>query len=457
MRLKLLSLSVMTLGAASLLSSQAFASGYNFGSQSVSAQGTAHANGAEAADPTTIYYNPAGMSFLDGDQVSVGMTAVVPHSDFTNKGSTNALGQSTGNGNGGHFAPDVVVAPNLYMTHQVNDQIRLGLGIFVPYGAKLDYGDSWAGRYALESISLETINFNPSISYKLNEHHSFGFGVSAQYMKADLKKAVDVKSALYGTAYQALIPAVTGDGSAHLSADGWGYGFNLGYMYSLDEHTRFGLAYRSKIKQHLNGTATWDYSQVGNAQAAAVANASHSTSSSNTDVDTPQSASANFYHDLNDKVAIMGNVTWTAHSDMDSIDIKFANATSLQHGDMLINQKWKDSWLYALGVNYKYSDSLLLRTGVAFDQSPVPDDTLRHPALPDSDRYWLSFGANYKFNKQSSVDIAYSYVYFKDANVNYTDSCSGQTTSACTGNRETTKGSYKTYLQLVGLQYNYRF
>jgi long-chain fatty acid transport protein len=68
----------------------------------------------------------------------------------------------------------------------------------------------------------------------------------------------------------------------------------------------------------------------------------------------------------------------------------------------------------------------------------------------------LSFGANYKLSKQSSLDFAYSYVFFKNANVNYTDNCT-TTSHTCTGNGETTTGSYKTNLQFLGLQYNYSF
>lgn len=448
MRLKLLSLSVMTLGAAAL-SGQVLASGYNFGSQSVSAQGTSHANGAEAADPTTLYYNPAGMSRLDGTQISVGLTSVVPDSSFTNEDSTapkaGVGNPNTSGNNGGHFAPRMVTVPSLYMTHQIDNRFHVGLAVYVPYGAQLDYGN-WAGRYALENIKLASLNINPSVSFKFNEHHAVALGVSAQHMQADLQKAVNV-GALLGSSQP--------DGQAKFTASGWGYGFNLGYMYTLDEHTRFGLAYRSKIKQTLSGTARWTFNQ-SSALVQAQARALHPDSASSTDVTTPASASANFYHELDARWAVMGNVTWTGHSDMQNIDIKLTGTTQ---GDMRINQNWKDSWLYALGANYKYSDNLLLRTGVAYDQSPVSSDTYRHPALPDSDRYWLSLGGNYKINKQSSVDLAYSYVFFKDAKVNYTDSCapSASATTTCTGNGETTKGTYKTRLQMLGMQYNYRF
>ncbi|TDR73022.1 OmpP1/FadL family transporter [Paludibacterium purpuratum] len=478
MRLKLLSLSVMAMGAAAL-SGQALASGYNFGSQSVAAQGTAHANAAEAADPSTIYYNPAGMSELDGTQFQFGLTDVIPDSKYTDSGSSHRyLNGTTGLGLGGNqtnssFAPSSVIAPTMYLSHKIDDKFTIGMGIFVPFGAKLGYGSNSVNRYALENISLQTINFNPSISFKLDEHNSFGFGLSAQYMKAKLQKAVDTQTGIFlygaglvqagqvaqGTALMGLAPSL-GDGQVTLDADGWGYGFNLGWLYKMDDHTRFGLAYRSRIRTTLDGTATWDYSGVSNVPAVqqALAASVHNTSSAHTTVDTPDSASASFYHDLTDKVAVMGTATWWGHSAMKNITINFDKSGE---GAMVIQQGWKDSWTYALGMNYKYSDALLLRTGVAYEQSPVPNDNLRHVALPDSDRTWLSLGANYKFNKNNSIDFAYSYIWFKNANVNYTDSCNPTNVNSaggsCTGNGETTKGSYKTNLQMIGLAYNYSF
>jgi long-chain fatty acid transport protein len=456
MRLKLLSLSVMAMGATAL-STQALASGYNFGSQSVSAQGTAHANAAEAADPSTIYYNPAGMDMLDGDQVTVGVTTVIPKSSFTNNGSTNILGQKTTGTDGGTFAPSAVEAPTLYVSHQVNDRIHIGLGVFVPYGAELNYGNDWVGRYAIETIKLEALNFNPAISIRLDDRQSIGFGISAQYLKANLSKAVDAPSAGLALDQQYITNAytTTGDGQVGMSANGWGYGFNLGYLYKLDEHTRFGLAYRSEIHTNLTGSASWDFSAVTNATTRAILAGQHPNSAATVNVVTPQSASASFYRDLTDKVALMGTATWTGHSSMNNIDIKFPGTTE---NDMLINQEWKNSWLFALGMNYKYDDKLMLRSGVALDNTPVSSTALTDPALPDGDRYWLSLGANYKFDKHQSIDFSYSYVFIRNVNVDYTDVCYGQGLNcAYTGNGETTSGSYKSNLQLIGLAYNYRF
>jgi len=77
----------------------------------------------------------------------------------------------------------------------------------------------------------------------------------------------------------------------------------------------------------------------------------------------------------------------------------------------------------SLGANYRYSDAVLLRGGIAFDQSPVRSAQLTDPAFPDSSRVWYSLGLNYRFDKHSSIDAAYSYVTFKDAPVDYTSGC----------------------------------
>ncbi|MFB0827063.1 OmpP1/FadL family transporter [Chromobacterium violaceum] len=485
MKLKHLSLSVMIMGTAlGLASTQATASGYQFGSQSVSGQGTAHANGAEANDPSTIFTNPAGLSRLDGTQLVIGGTLVVPHSEYTDNGSRNVLGQPTGGGNGGTFAPKAVAAPTFYLSHKINDKITAGIGMYVPYGAKLDYGFDWAGRYALKSVNLQSLNINPSISFKLDERHSFGFGVSAQYMDATLEQMADATSGLALSVAKGLPGGVTpgniatamgmlkaagvrGDGLAHVEGNDWGFGWNVGYMFQLDENTRFGLAYRSSIKQKLTGSSTWTFNNVTGSMvpfgiplsAAAAAKAKHPNASASVDVTTPETVSANFFHQLNPKVALMADATWVRNSQLQQIDIKQYSTPA--QGDLILHQNWKDTWRLSFGSNYQLNDAWMLRGGVAWEQSPVQSDDQRHPALPDSDRLWLSLGANYKINKQSSIDLAYSFIDFKNANVNYTDSCNptGQKAdgSLCTGNGGTVKGSYKTYLQLIGVQYNYRF
>ncbi|MFK3736554.1 OmpP1/FadL family transporter [Massilia sp. TN1-12] len=460
----------LALGAASM---NAGASGYRFGSQSVSAQGTAESNGAEAADASTIFANPAGLSRLEGRQFMGGVTALVPHSTFQDSGSTRFTRTPTGGKTSqDDYAPEVVAAPSLYYSQKIDDRWTAGVGVFVPYGTKLDYDWNWSGRYALTNIKLEAVTINPSVSFKVNDQHAFGFGVDAEYMKARLGQGVDVPGSVAaaqasgtGAVLARQILALGGNpaalataGDAHGSVEGkdWGYGFNLGYMYSPTESTRFGIAYRSSIKHELKGGAIWDFSGVTSDRVVngVLQNASHrANSAARVDLRTPETLSINAFHQFDEKWAGMADVTWSRTSRMENIDIQFVGTTE---GDETIRQQWKNTVRVSLGGNYKLNEAVTLRAGIAHDDAPIRSDALRHAALPDADRMQLSFGANWKLTPNSSLDMAYSYLDFKDANGNYSNNCNPLATT-CTGNGETTRGTWKTHMQLVGLAYNVKF
>jgi long-chain fatty acid transport protein len=451
----------------------AAASGYRFGSQSVSAQGTAEANGAEALDASTIFANPAGLSRLDGRQIMGGITAVVPHSTYQDAGSTRFTHTPTGGlASQDDYAPGVVAGPSLYYSQKIDGQWTAGVGVFVPYGTKLDYDNNWSGRYSLTNIKLESVTVNPSVAFKLSEQHSFGFGIDIEHMKASLSQAVDVPGSIAaaqatgsGAALARQIAALGGNpaalataGDAHAGVDGkdWGYGFNLGYLYAPAPDTRFGIAYRSSIKHELKGGAIWDFSTVtGDAVVNKVLQGAshHVNSASRVDVSTPETLSVNAVHQFDPKWAGMADVTWTRNSRLQDINIQFVGAGV---GDLVIRQQWKNTVRVAFGANYQLNDTTVLRAGIAHDDAPVRNDTLRHAALPDADRLQLSFGANWKPTPASSLDLAYSWLHFGDASGNYTNNCNPAQT-ACTGNGETTRGTWKTRMQLIGLAYNYKF
>lgn len=291
-------------------------------------------------------------------------------------------------------------------------------------------------------------------------------------MKARLGQGVDVPGSVIaaqasgsGAVLARQIAALGGNpallataGDAHGSVEGkdWGYGFNLGYMYSPTESTRFGIAYRSSIKHELKGGAIWDFSGVTSSPVVngVLQSASHrANSAARIDLRTPETLSINAFHQFDEKWAGMADVTWSRTSRMENIDIQFIGTTE---GDETIRQQWKNTVRVSLGGNYKLNEAVTLRAGIAHDDAPIRSDALRHAALPDADRMQLSFGANWKLTPNSSLDMAYSYLDFKDANGNYSNNCNPLATT-CTGNGETTRGTWKTHMQLLGLAYNVKF
>jgi long-chain fatty acid transport protein len=222
------------------------AAGFGLIEQSGSGMGNALAGAsAIAEDASTIYFNPAGMTYISGTQVVSAIHLVKPNAEFNNEGSTRALPRPLG-GEGGN-AGDLAFLPNFYFKMDVNDSVKIGLGINAPFGLKTEYDKNWIGRFQGIKSDLKTININPAIAFKVNDQLSLGFGVSAMYAKAELTSAVNIGAA---------------ERSSKVKGDDWGFGFNLGAIYQATADTRFGVAYRSKVTQQVEGDSKSNFTNL---------------------------------------------------------------------------------------------------------------------------------------------------------------------------------------------------
>jgi len=444
-----------------------WASGYQLDVLSVREQGSSNSGTAEAADPSTIFYNPAGLTQLDGTQITFGATAVDPHSHFSYSGATNSSGQAVSPADsGGSYAKQAAI-PHGYLSHRVNDQLTVGVGLFVPYGSKIGYDDNFAGRYYGDSVDFKSLNINPSLGFKLNEHHSFGFGISAQYLDVKLGKSQDLSPVAYGVCLAgggdaaACRPVAASyanqpDAHVHVSGTDWGYGFNLGYLFTPSDNTRIGLAYRSYIKQKLQGSALFSVPDNLPGGSASPVNAGINTALANgnasINVTTPETVSLNAYHQLNSRWAIMGDLTWNRQDRLQEIEIDMPTA---QIPDRKVIQKtaWQNSWRASVGASFRLDEQWTLRGGYMYDQTPVSNSSYALTVLPDASRQMYSLGASYRIDARNTLDLAYSYLKLKEAAINRTD----DDYNSVNGSPGMLTGSYRTYVNLVGLGYTHKF
>lgn len=516
------------------------AAGLEFPWQSTSAMGTAQANAAEAADASTIYFNPAGMTRLKGTQVSQGAQLLSVRGRFDDEGSTLIDGTATGGGDGGSYHPQLIGGGELYIVQPWNGDITFGLGVFVPYGANVNYKSDWAGRFSVDRGAIESVNVNPSMAIRFDDKHSVGFGVSGQAMHLRLRSRADVRTAVAGvgrntvnefgggladglcslgssvlgnlvdqvcngavgaiadvlTSTNPLLgtEAVEGEGVLNVEGYGFGLGWNAGYLYSFnDDRSRISLAYRSKIRQTIKGDFDWDFSRV----TGRIPNPDDPLSVLTTgaidvrqytqdyvrpdtqariELTTPESVIGGVFHQLTPRLALMSSINWTRTSRINELRIEADSTTNpeggqVRQGDVVVKTAFKDVIKAAVGANYQLNDKLMLRTGIGFEQSPIPDAQARHASLPDADRHVYSLGLNYRHSRHSSVDLAYSYITLDDARADYKDDCHPtgyeiddaaptgiQVTDQCTGNGDRFKGVFKdTYVHSVGFQLNQRF
>ncbi|WP_083370279.1 outer membrane protein transport protein [Chromobacterium sphagni] len=298
------------------------------------------------------------------------------------------------------------------------------------------------GRDSGISSSIMTLDINPSLAYKFDEHWSFGAGVSAQYAKAHLKKG-------------AYLPGATGE----IKADSWGFGYDLGVMYSYSADTRVGLSYRSKIDHHAKG----DYTNNGFANNSPLLAQLDGTYAGSADVSTPESLLLSGYSKLNSKFAVGATARWTRWSRFDQLVIKGSPTFTYPaivpglggrsvDTTTTIDNHWKNSWMFSVGGDYFYSDALTLRSGLGYETTPVANAQHRNPLIPDADRIWLSLGAGYKISKQATVDI--SYAYLRAVGDRKIDNVS----KSPFGTQSHLQGQYGSITgHLLGMQMRYRF
>lgn len=441
--------------------SMASASGFALIEQSASGLGNAYAGGAAAAeDASTVFYNPAGMVLLKGQQVSGMLHYIVPAAKFEKETAHNVLPSpftvNYSGGNGGDAGGGKLV-PNLFYTARLNNDLAIGLGISTPFGLVTEYDKNWVGRYHAVTSDVMTININPSVAYRINDQFSVGAGLNAQYFQAELSSMIDgglsaYVGSGYNAAYLAAVSNTHSDIYGDLKGDSWGFGYNLGILYTPTQDTRIGLAYRSQTKQSLKGDATFTAQDPTNLVAASLLSSTFTNRTIKADITLPDTCSLSIYHRINQAWAIMGDVSWTQWSTFDKLVINYAGtADYLSTHPTVTTENWRDTWRFSTGVTYNPTNQLTLRTGLAYDQAPVKSAEYRTPRIPDNDRIWLAVGAGYKFNEMVSFDFGYAHLFVQDADINK---------SAATPEdvaRGTLTGTYSDHVDIVSTQLNIKF
>jgi long-chain fatty acid transport protein len=390
--------------------------------------GNAFAGGSAAAeDASTIFFNPAGMTYIEGTQAVGALHLINPNAEFNNKGSVAAdfPGPPPAKplGGEGPNAGDLAFVPNFYFMTDINPSIKVGVGVNAPFGLKTEYDDKWVGRFQADKSEVKTININPAVAFKVNDQLTLGFGVSAMWAEATLTRAVN-------------FPVAT-QGAVKVKGDDWGFGFNLGAIYQATADTRFGVAYRSKIEQHLDGDAKFRRPPpIPNAGAAADGGVK-------ADLTLPENFSVSAFSKLDDKWDLMGDVTWTRWSQFKELKIVRDNGATLT----TTPENWDNTMRYSVGVSYHYSDALKLRAGLAYDEEAI-SDKFRTARIPGNDRKWLSLGAGWQVAPASKIDVGYSHLFISDAKID--------DNQIATANGRL-RGDFEGSVDILSLQYTHNF
>ncbi len=384
--------------------STSHAAGFQLKEQGADMQGTSFAGATAKGDNlSTLFFNPAGMSRFKGNHGGINFSLIRPEAELSISNISSSLGGGTNfpavtDSNGGD-AGTLGKVPTIYGVMDVNDKVNVGIAITVPFGLSTQYDPNWAGRYYAQTSEVETINIAPTLSYKVSDKLALGAGVQVQHTKARLTNAVNIDAVIGGGAP---------DADSELKGDDTSWGFNVGALYDFNDDTRFGISYRSRVHHELEGDINLTGVPLALAGVPTLQDADAKAK-----LVTPDSLSIGLFHQMNEKLAVMADASWTNWSLFKDLIVQNkSNNLVRQH----VEEKWNDTYFFSLGAEYKYDPKTTLQAGIAYDKGAVDDD-YRTFRIPDTDRYWLSVGYQRDLSDKTQFTAGFSHIIAQDATV----------------------------------------
>lgn len=401
MRVAALALTMVGVGA-----SGAFAGGFALKEGSTSAQGASFA-GATASDGDITYsfFNPAALRSVEGVEIGFSNSAIFAHAEI----DTSV---------GAFDSDEIGVVGAVYVGARVNEQLVLGLSINGPFGLATEWDRGWVGDQDALRTSLLTIAITPMLSYDVNP--DFTLGVGFTYLYGELL-------------FENALSDARGGGVFELEGAGHAFGFVVGGLWDVTPHVTIGVAAKSGYNFEGDG----DLAIINNQVFPGV----YDTDAS---ADLPAVISIGARIGVTDDVDLLAEAQWQGWSSLDFFQIKSESPLGTINDEF----GYDDALYFALGAEYAASEALVLRTGVAFDQTPTVDDK-RSPRIPDGDRIWLSAGASYTLDYGVKIDLAYSFISTLESNPIPLD------TDDTPGDDEVASGDGRVHILSVGASYEF--
>lgn len=366
------------------LATQAQAGGFALREQSSFYQGTSFAGAAAGATLSSMFWNPAALGTVgDGFTNEAVFSFVVPTSDVTVTNTVAPLAITPGSR--GDIGLDAFI-PGSYGAYRVNERLALGFSVNGPFGLATKFPVSDPIRNVAGTSEVFSLNIAPTVAYEVADGFTVALGAQVQY--------IDVRYT---------------SNSFDLRGDDVGFGFTAGLLWRPLEGTSIGLGFRSSVGNTLEG------SDVANSVPIRIDN-----------FDTPEIVTFSVEQRVTEAFRVSGTVEWTNWSRAETFPVINTN-TGAQHVvgvPISVALEYDDSWYFALGGEYDYSDDLTLRAGIGYELSPV-GDAVRSLRLPDDDRLWLSAGLSYTPRDHIRLDAGYSYIHVGETSIPSTFASNG--------------------------------
>lgn len=399
---------------------RSLAGGYAIPDLTARAVGKASAVTAGVDDPSAVYFNPAALTQIKGNQVLGGLNYINSVSSVTNSGRRSV------NEHDDNFVPSF-----FGNYHVPTTDLTAGIGLYSPFGLATDYNEKSFTRYAAIQSELKTFYITPAVGWRANSFLSVGGGLSFVRGSTRLSRALFISP---------LLP----DAKLRLTGTDDSFAYNLGVLVQPLDKVKFGLTFKSRSFLKFDGADVKYSDPIGTTTKTKV--------SSGASVPLPAVVSAGINWQVTPAWSVEFVYDWTKWNDFRNLSASFATPLPVLGvpaiPSILVDEDWKNTSTFRFGSSYRFTQSFELRAGVGLDETPIPGHTLS-PSIPGADILALTAGAGYNW-RNVAIDFGYAALFYKTRRV---------TNNSLEGNPALTPGAdkYQSFSNFVFLNLGYRF
>jgi long-chain fatty acid transport protein len=415
------------------LNQEAFAGGYMIPHQTARGLGLSNAITAGVNDASAVYYNPAALSEVPGDNLLMSGTYVNLQNSVENSGrkSTNKH-------------DDNFLASFFGNYHIPGSDFTLGIGTYTPFGLATEYDSGAFTRFAAIDTELKTIYVTPAVSWNPSNYFSVGAGLSFVHASGVFSRALCLDPISFCTQPLGL------EGRVRVTDTADAFAYNLGLLVKPADNLKFGFSYRSRVDLRFDNA---DAKFAG----------SFSTPTVKADVrplPLPPVINVGLFWQIMPAWGAEFVYEYTRWSEFKNFTAIFSPASvflplGAPIAGFQLPEDWKNTSTLRLGSYYALNENWELRGGLALEQTPIPNKTL-NPAIPDADKLTLNAGVGYKWDK-FSFDLGYMAVFYKTRRVTNDELEGLPATAPLFYAGAPGKDKYQTFVNFVTFSIGYRF
>jgi len=391
-----------------------FAGGFQINEHGSKAMGLGGAYTAVVDDASAVYWNSAGMSFLEGTNFILGAAIIGPSTTF--RGVAPSINKT-------RMTRQVFYVPHFFITHKLSESFSVGLGASVPFGLGTLWNDNWIGRYLAVETELTTIGVPLVVSWKITDNFSISAGGSYHHASVLIKQAASTGP------FEDAFVSLEGDESS-------AFGYNFSFLWKPLDVLSIGASFKSEVDFSLEGTAE----SIGPDQLAGLLPSGDISA----ELTTPLNIQGGIGLCVSEKLLFSADFQYVGWSSYDKLAVDFKDPA---FEDLSEPRLYEDTYIIRFGAQYEVTEDLSLLGGVYYDKQPVEPKNLS-PSLPDSDRLGLSIGVDAQVTE--NFGVSGSYLFIRSSELTVTDSNQEYTPGGARFN-----GTYNSLANLLSLSFHY--